>query len=117
MTNQEIDPYAQSLIDRVTSLSREIDHLRNAYIVVNDRLNNLTQINEQNSKELIEEAARVEDFARLAVEATLLTEKSALITNNSNLITAAQKSSKAAKAVYELAVELRFNKISKLLQK
>lgn len=62
----------------------------------------------------MEEAAKVEEFAKLAVEATKLTEQSALLTNNQELIDAAKKSSTAALSVHELAMDLRLNKLQNL---
>ncbi|MBU3613238.1 hypothetical protein [Polynucleobacter sp. MG-27-Goln-C1] len=114
MFDNHLDSYTQSLLDRVVSLTKEIDNLHAAYLIVNNRLNHLASLTEQSSKELIEEAVKVEDFARLAVEATKLTEKSALITNNEDLIRAAKKSSLAASNVHRLAVELRTVKLAKL---
>lgn len=114
MTKERLDSYTQSLLDRVVAMSKEIANLQQAYIIVSGRLNRLTAISAENSKELIEEASRVEDFARLAVEATLITEQSAILTNNLELIGAAKKSSVAAKMVHQLAVELRTKKLDKL---
>lgn len=114
MSDNHFDSYTQSLLDRVISLTKEIDNLRAAYVTANNRLTHLALLTEQSSKELIEEASKVEDFARLAVEATKLTEKSALITNNNELIRAAKKSSLAAINVHRLAVELRTVKLAKL---
>jgi len=95
-------------------MGREIDNLRTAYIIVDKRLNKLTSLSAKNAEELIAEAARVEDFARLAVEATKITEESARITNNSALIEAAEKSSAAAVLVHKLATDLRANKLNKI---
>ena len=108
------EPYTQSLLDRIISLTAETNNLRSAYVVVISRLNKLSSLAEQRSRELFEEATKVEDFARLAVEATKLTEKSALITNNTEVIEAAKNSSEAAREVHELAVELRTVKLAKL---
>lgn len=112
MSSESIDQYTQSLLDRVLAMTREIDNLRQAYIIVNNRLSNLSSLTEHNYHELIEEAKRVEDFARLAVEATKLTEQSALVTNNAELIAAAKKSAIAASTVHELALELRSSKLA-----
>ncbi len=114
MTGERLDSYTQGLLDRVVVMSKEIGNLQQAYIIANERLNRLTALSIENSKELIEEASRVEDFARLAVEATLLTEQSAIFTNNLELIEGAKKSSNAAQMVHELAVDLRTNKLGKL---
>ena len=111
MTEKSMDPYAQGLLDRVVTMTREINNLREAYLVVNERLNHLTIFTEQHLKDIIEEATRVEDFAKLAVEASKLTEESALITNNQSLIDAAKKSTLAACAVHQLAIELRSDKL------
>lgn len=114
MTPDEIKIYTQSLLDKIVVMTKEIDNLRAAYITVDSRLNKLSLLTEINIKELVEEASKVEDFAKLAVEASKLTEESALITNNLELIQAAKKSSSAACAVHQLAVDLRVNKLSKL---
>ncbi|MDH6303321.1 hypothetical protein M2128_002268 [Polynucleobacter sphagniphilus] len=109
-----MDAYAQSLLDKIVSMGREIGNLREAYMIVNQRLNHLTNATEETVKELLEEAARVEDFAKLAVEATKLTEQSAILTNDSNLMNAAKKSTAAAQTVHQLAVDLRANKLPNL---
>lgn len=114
MTNPSSDSYEQNLLDRVIALTQENENLRAAYLIVNERLGHLAAIAARTSRELIKEAARVEDFARQAVEATKLTEQSALITNNKELIAAAKKSSTAASKVHHLAVELRTVKLAKL---
>ncbi len=114
MAEKEIDSYTQNLLDRIVSMTREIDNLRTAYVVVNERLNNLTTLTEYNVKEILEEAARVEDFAKLAVEASELTEESAMITKNNKLIDAAKKSTLAACAVHHLAIDLRSTKLANI---
>lgn len=101
-----MDDYAQSLLERIASMTQEIDNLRTAYIKVNERLSKLSLHAELTIKELMEEATRVKEFAELGVEATKLTEESALITNNTNLIEAARKSSLAAQAVHQLTIDL-----------
>lgn len=111
MQENSIDHYTQSLLDRVLVMTREIDNLRKAYLIVNERLTNLSNLTEHNYQELIEEAKKVEDFARLAVEATKITEQSALVTKNPELIAAARKSTIAANTVHELALELRESKL------
>ena len=109
-----MDNYSQELLDRVVSMTREIDNLRSAYVVVNERLNNLARLTAKSANEILEEGAKVEEFAKLAVEATKLTEQSALLTNNQELIDAAKKSSTAALSVHELAMDLRLNKLQNL---
>lgn len=106
MNKNEMDDYAQSLLERIASMTQEIDNLRTAYIKVNERLSKLSLHAELTIKELMEEATRVKEFAELGVEATKLTEESALITNNTNLIEAARKSSLAAQAVHQLTIDL-----------
>jgi hypothetical protein len=95
-------------------MTREIDNLRSAYVIVSDRLNSLSLLTAKSASEILEEAAKVEEFAKLAVEATKLTEQSALLTNNQELIDAAKKSSTAALSVHELAMDLRLNKLQNL---
>ncbi len=114
MPNNTLDSYSQSLLDRVVSLTKEINNLREAYIIVNDRLNHVSLRTEVGSKKLIEDVAKVEDYARLAVEAARLTEKSALLTKNPEIILAAQNSATAAGQVHELLIELRTEKLAKL---
>lgn len=114
MARKEPPSYEQSLLDRIVSLTHETTNLKTAYLIVNERLNKLTSLAIRTSKELIEETAKVEDFARLAVVATKLTEQSARITNNKELITAAEKSTIAASRVHQLAIELRTIKLKKL---
>ncbi|MFZ3040004.1 MAG: hypothetical protein WA115_09470 [Polynucleobacter sp.] len=109
-----MDNYSQELLDRVVSMTREIDNLRSAYVIVSNRLNNLSLLTAKSANEILEEAAKVEEFAKLAVEATKLTEQSALLTNNPGLIDAAKKSSTAALSVHALAVDLRLNKLKNL---
>lgn len=109
-----MDNYSQELLDRVVSMTREIDNLRSAYVIVSDRLNSLSLLTAKSASEILEEAAKVEEFAKLAVEATKLTEQSALLTNNQELIDAAKKSSTAAVSVHELAMDLRLNKLQNL---
>ncbi|AGG33200.1 hypothetical protein D521_0631 [beta proteobacterium CB] len=109
-----MDNYSQELLDRVVSMTREIDNLRSAYVIVSDRLNSLSLLTAKSASEILEEAAKVEEFAKLAVEATKLTEQSALLTNNQELIDAAKKSSTAALSVHELAMDLRLNKLQNL---
>ena len=109
-----MDNYSQELLDRVVSMTREIDNLRSAYVIVSDRLNSLSLLTAKSASEMLEEAAKVEEFAKLAVEATKLTEQSALLTNNQELIDAAKKSSTAALSVHELAMDLRLNKLQNL---
>lgn len=106
--------HEQSLMDRIGSLTREINNLRDAYIIANNRLNKLLSLAAKTSQQLSEEAGRVEDFALLAVEATKLTEQSALLTNNIGLIAAAKKSTFAATTVHSIAIELRTIKLVKL---
>lgn len=106
MNKNEMDDYAQSLLERIASMTQEIDNLRTAYIKVNERLSKLSLHAELTIKELMEEATRVKEFAELGVEATKLTEESVLITNNTNLIEAARKSSLAAQAVHQLTIDL-----------
>ena len=114
MTTDEKDDYVQGLLDRIVAMAQEIENLRVAYTIVNKRLNSLASATEETAKELFAEAARVEDFAKLAVEATKLTEQSAILTNDQNLIDAAKRSKLAAQTVHQLAVDLRSNKLSKL---
>lgn len=114
MSRRSATNYEQSLLDRVTSLTSETNNLRDAYLIVNKRLNKLLFLAAASSKQLIEEASRVEDFSRLAVEAARMTEQSALITKNDGLIDAAKKSTVAATAVHTLAIELRTIKLAKL---
>ncbi|QWE17241.1 hypothetical protein [Polynucleobacter sp. AP-Nino-20-G2] len=114
MAEKEIDPYTQSLLGRIVSMTQEIDNLRAAYMIVNERLNNLTALTEYNVKEILEEAARVEDFAKLAVDASKLTEESAIVTKNNLLIDAAKKSTLAACTVHHLAIELRATKLANI---
>lgn len=109
-----MDNYSQELLDRVVSMTREIDNLRSAYVIVSNRLNNLSLLTAKSANEILEEAAKVEEFAKLAVEATKLTEQSALLTNNPGLIDAAKNSSTAALSVHALAVDLRLNKLKNL---
>lgn len=114
MSDNQSSSYEQLLLNRVISLTREADNLKTAYLIVNTRLNKLTSLTTQTSKMLMDEAAKVEDFARLALEATKLTEKSALITNNKGLIDAATKSTIAAAKVHCHAVALRTIKMANL---
>jgi hypothetical protein len=114
MTAKELDSYAQGLLDRVVTMTGEINNLRTAYLVINERLNNLTISTGQYLKDILEEVARVEDFAKLAVEASKLTEESALITNNQPLVESAKKSTRAAYAVHQLAIELREEKLANI---
>lgn len=109
-----MDEYTQELLNKTISMTREIDNLRSAYVVVSNRLNNLSLLTEKSANEILEEAAKVEEFAKLAVAATKLTEESALLTNNSELIDAAKKSSTAASYVHELAINLRLHKLQGL---
>lgn len=114
MTEKDSAIHEQSLMDRIGSLTREINNLRDAYIIANNRLNKLLSLAAKTSQQLSEEAGRVEDFALLAVEATKLTEQSALLTNNIGLIAAAKKSTFAATTVHSIAIELRTIKLVKL---
>lgn len=114
MTEKDSAIHEQSLLDRIGSLTREINNLRDAYTIANNRLNKLLYLAAKTSKQLLEEASRVEDFALLAVEATKLTEQSALLTKDSGLIAAAKKSTFAATTVHSIAIELRTIKLAKL---
>lgn len=116
MPANELDTYTQGLLDKIVAMAKEIDHLRAAYIAVNNRLNKLTFATEINTKELINEASQVEDFAKLAVDATKLTEQSSEITKNIQLIEAARISRMTAESIYQLAVEIRTRKLPKLEQ-
>ncbi|MES2586856.1 MAG: hypothetical protein V4536_08035 [Pseudomonadota bacterium] len=114
MTAKEMDAYTQGLLDRIVTMTGEINNLRAAYLVVNERLNHLTVFTEDRLKDIVEEAARVEDFAKLAVEASKLTEESAMITNDQALIESAKNSTLAAYAVHQLAIELRATKLANI---
>lgn len=116
MTANQLDAYTQGLLDRVIAMTKEIDNLRAAYIAVDNRLNKLTFVTEKNAKELINEASKVEGFAKLALDATKLTEQSSKLTKNIQLIEAAKISRMAAESIYQLAVEIRTLKLPKLEQ-
>lgn len=114
MTANQLDAYTQGLLDKIVAMRIEMDQLRVAYIAANNRLNKLTLVTEINTKELINEASQVEDFAKLAVDATKLTEQSSEITKNIQLIEAARISRMAAESIHKLAIEIRTRKLPKL---
>lgn len=90
MTDNEKDNYVQDLLNKIATMAMEIANLSAAYTIADKRLNTLSFAAKKTVKELLVEAARMEDASRLAVEASKSTEQSALLTNDSELIVAAK---------------------------
>ena len=79
MANDKINKYAQSLLDTVVTLRKEIENLRSAYAIIHDRLESMASRMDKSTGDAVKEAIDIEELARLAVVAADIAHAAAII--------------------------------------
>lgn len=94
--------YAQSLLDKITSLSNEINNLRTAYITTSDRVNSLSAEAYKKAEIFLENSEAAKKLAELSCQSSKYTYELAEFTNNYALIESAKYSYEKSQEIFRL---------------
>ncbi len=103
MSEEKFSAYTQQLLDTSVSLRREIDNLREAYTLVNERLGAIAALADKTNKATLHEAIDLEELARLAVLASKASNDAAHLLNEPTVKDATGKTLEAATQAHDLA--------------
>ncbi|NBS15491.1 MAG: hypothetical protein EBT06_04775 [Gammaproteobacteria bacterium] len=103
MSEDKFSAYTQQLLDTSVSLRKEIDNLREAYTLVNERLRAIAALADKTNKVVLQEAIDVEELAALAVLASKVSDDAASLLDVPPLRDATGKTVQAATAAHDLA--------------
>lgn len=105
MENNKIPQYTQELLDKIISLSREIENLKAAYIITTDRLNSLSLDTHKKSLYFAEDINSLKEIADLCSHSCEITHQLAMSTKINTVIDSAKKSYEHSQEVLDLAIK------------
>jgi hypothetical protein len=105
MSEDKLSTYTQQLLDTSVSLTKEIENLREAYVLVNERLRVISALADKTTTDALKEAVDVEELARLAVIASKVSFVAAEVVKDNTLVGATENTVKAATDAHELATK------------
>jgi hypothetical protein len=104
MTEENSSVYSQKLLDTIVALRKEIDNLRTAYGIVDQRIEAMASLADKTTSAAVKETIDAEEFARLSLVSAEVAHKAALVLGNSVLIDATKATLLAAENAHKLAV-------------
>lgn len=104
MPQEKLGEYTQNLYDTVISLRVEVDNLRTAYVIVNQRFNEVTALVNKNNQDSLKDASEIEKLSRLALVASTLAYDTAITTDDLGVIKSTHRAVLAVNEVYRAAV-------------
>jgi hypothetical protein len=100
MTEEKFSEYTQGLYDTVISLRKEVENLRTAYTIVQNRIDTMATLADKTTSDAVKEAIDLEELARLAVVAAGVAHKAAIALLESGAIERTQKTLTATENTY-----------------
>ena len=105
MTEDKFSEYTQGLYDTVISLQKEVNNLRTAYTIVQNRIDKMATLADKTTFDAVKEAIDIEELARLAVIAAQVAHKAAIVLTDAGAIEKTQKTVKATEDTYQSSQE------------
>lgn len=103
MTEEKFSEYTQGLYDTVISLRKEVENLRTAYTIVQNRIDTMATLADKTTASAVKEAIDIEELARLAVVAAEVAHKAAVVLLEAGAIDKTQRTVVATQETYESA--------------
>ena len=105
MTEDKFSEYTQGLYDTVISLQKEVNNLRTAYTIVQNRIDKMATLADKTTSDAVKEAIDLEELARLAVIAAQVAHKAAIVLTDAGAIDKTKKTVKATEGTYQSSQE------------
>jgi hypothetical protein len=105
MTEEKFSEYTQGLYDTVISLRKEVENLRTAYTIVQNRIDTMASLADKTTSDAVKEAIDIEELARLAVIAAQVAHKAAIVLTDVGAIEKTQKTVEATEDTYTSSQE------------
>lgn len=103
MTEEKFSEYTQGLYDTVISLRKEVENLRTAYTIVQNRIDTMATLADKTTASAVKEAIDIEELARLAVVAAEVAHKAAVVLLEVGAINKTQSTVVATQDTYKSA--------------